>query len=230
MSQALSFRPGAIPCLLALIVSLAAGLATAAGDTPTILALGDSITQGGKSYVGYRQVLVPELRNEGVDFQFIGPHKDATSPHAGYGGRNTAFLRGITKDLYTKYPADIVLIHSGHNSFQRDKPVPSIVRDTEAIIDQIHAINPDAAILLAQVIPAGKLPKYAYIPELNRQLAALAKRLHNEKRPVTLVNLEKGFDWRTDTVADKVHPSASGARKMADGWMQSLLPLLENKP
>ncbi len=31
--------------------------------------------------------------------------------------------------------------------------------------------------LLAQVIPAGKLPKYSYIPDFNLELAALAKRL-----------------------------------------------------
>lgn len=214
--------------VIAVLLPLGAvtSLATAC-EVPTILALGDSITRGGPTYVGYRQVLVPALRGKGVAFRFIGPHRDETSAHAGYGGRNTAFLRSITKDLYRRYPADIVMLHSGHNSFQKDKPVPGIVRDTEAIIDQIHAINPQANILLAQVIPAGKLPKYAYIPELNRQLAALAKRLRSRDRPVILVDLARGFDWRTDTVADKVHPSSSGACKMTNGWMEALLPLLE---
>lgn len=202
------------------------GFSTLADDAPTILAVGDSITQGSKRFVCYRQILVPALLKKGVAFEFIGPNKDATSAHAGYGGKNTKYLNRISKEIYRRYPADIVLIHSGHNSFSRDKPVPGIVRDTEAIIDNIRAINPGATILLAQVIPAGKLPKYSYIPELNRALESLAVRLAKRGCDITLVNCADGFDWQTDTIADKVHPNRSGAEKMAAKWLQALLPLL----
>jgi len=198
-----------------------------AADKPTLLCIGDSITQGGPTFVGYRQVLIPELRKRGIPFECVGPLRDETSAHAGYGGKNTAYLKGISQEIYQKYPADIVLIHSGHNSFSKDKPVPGILADTEAIIRNIHTINPKAKVLLAQVIPSGKLPKYDYIPDLNRQLPELAKRLNKEGVSVTIVNLEAGFDWRSDTVADQVHPNAAGARKMADQWLQALLPLLE---
>ncbi len=106
------------------------GLSAFADQTPTILALGDSITGGGRQFVCYRQVLIPELRKKNVAFRFVGPLQDAASAHAGYGGKNTKHLRGISKELYSKYPADIVLLHSGHNSFSSDKPVGGIVRDT----------------------------------------------------------------------------------------------------
>jgi hypothetical protein len=43
-------------------------------------------------------------------------------------------------------------------------------------------------ILLAQVIPAGKLPKYSYIPELNATLARLAAKLHTPAQPVIIVD------------------------------------------
>jgi len=197
---------------------------------PTLLCIGDSITQGGGAFVSYRQLLIPELRKRGLLFECIGPQRDETSAHAGYGGKNTAYLKSISREIYQKYPADIVLIHSGHNSFSKDKPVPGILADTEAIIRNIHTINPKSKVLLAQVIPSGKLPKYDYIPDLNRQLPELAKRLNKEGISVTIVNLEAGFDWRSDTVADQVHPSASGARKMADQWLQALLPLLQTAP
>lgn len=204
-------------------------LALFAGEksVPTILAIGDSITQDGPSFVGYREVLVPALKEQGLRFEFIGPKKDKISAHAGFGGRNTAFLRGIFKETYSRYPADIVMIHSGHNSFAKDKPVPGIVKDTRAMIAMAHEINPEVVVLLAQVIPAGKLPKYAYIPELNRQLEVLANVLVKEGHRVILVNQEEGFDWRVDAVDDKVHPSASGGRKMAAKWMEALVPLLE---
>lgn len=200
-----------------------------AAEPPTILAFGDSITQGAKGFVCYRQVLVPQLRQQGVAFKFIGPRKDHSSAHAGYGGKSTKTLLDMSQGIYSRFPADIVLIHSGHNSFSKNKPIPGIIRDTEAIIDTMRKINPDVTILLAQVIPAGKLPKYSYISELNKELATLTLRLVKESKKIILVNHADGFDWRTDTIADKVHPNASGAKKMATKWMHSLLPLLKNK-
>ena len=209
-----------------MVLLCGATLRAFAGETPTILALGDSITARRDSY---RNVLVPTLTEKRLAVEFIGPNKDEISAHAGYGGKNTAYLLSISKDVYSKYPADIVMIHSGHNSFSKDNPVQKIVSDTKAIIENIRRINPKVTILLAQVIPAGKLPKYSYIPELNRQLETLSKRLISEDSKLILVNQEDGFDWKTDTINDKVHPNASGAKKMAAKWMDALLPLLEKK-
>jgi lysophospholipase L1-like esterase len=217
------FKFWQIPVILFSMATLSA----LGGEAPTILAIGDSITQGGKNFVCYRQVLIPELRKRNVAFEFIGPRKDSTSNHAGYGGRNTKYLLSISKQIYSQYPADIVMIHSGHNSFSKDKPVPGIVRDTEAIIKNIQEINPNVTILLAQAIPAGKLPKYSYIPKLNKELESLAARLNKRAYKIVLVNHADGFDWKTDTISDKVHPNAAGAKKMADKWMAALLPLLE---
>lgn len=211
------------------LILCVSGLSAHSKDTPTILAIGDSITQGGKTFICYRQVLIPELRKRNIGFTFIGPNQDAVSAHAGYGGKNTRYLLSITKDVYSRYPADIVMIHSGHNSFSKDKPVPGIIHDTEAMIDNIREINPDVIVLLAQVIPSGKLPKYSYIPELNQELSSLFGRLNKQWQSIILVNQAEGFHWKTDTVNDKVHPNASGAKKMAEKWIDALLPLLEKK-
>lgn len=211
------------------LILCVSGLSAHSKDTPTILAIGDSITQGGKTFICYRQVLIPELRKRNIGFTFIGPNQDAVSAHAGYGGKNTRYLLSITKDVYSRYPADIVMIHSGHNSFSQDKPVPGIIHDTEAMIDNIREINPDVIVLLAQVIPSGKLPKYSYIPELNQELSSLFGRLNKQWQSIILVNQAEGFHWKTDTVKDKVHPNASGAKKMAEKWIDALLPLLEKK-
>ncbi len=207
-------------------IVLATGFSLQGKEPVSILALGDSITQGGKTYVSYRQALIPELRKKKVAFEFIGPEEDAASAHAGYGGKSTNRLLGMTKKIYSKYPADIVMIHSGHNSFSKNKPIPGIIRDTQAIIDTIRKINPKVTILLAQVIPAGKLPKYAYIPELNKELDSLATRLTKRGYHIVLVDQEAGFNWKKDTIKDKVHPNANGAKKMAEKWAEALLPLL----
>lgn len=207
-------------------ILVAVSVSTHAGEVTTILAMGDSITEGGRNFTSYREILIPELRGKGLKCEFIGPRKDGASAHAGYSGKNAAFLLSQTKSIYSRYPADVVMIHAGHNRFSKDKPVPGILRDTEAIIDTIRTINPDVKILLAQVIPAGKLPKYSYITPLNEGLASLAARLAGSGVDLALVNQADGFDWRTDTIADKVHPNEAGAKKMAEKWMAALLPAL----
>lgn len=196
-----------------------------AGEGVTVLALGDSITAGGKGYPTYREFLAPELAKKGV--AFIGPVRDAYSAHAGFGGKNSGFLLKKLPEIYQKYPADFVLLHSGHNHFSKDDPVPQIVTDTEAMVKHIHRVKPTAVVLVAQVILSGKLPKYAYLPELNGELGLLVDRLKAEGLPVALVNQADGFDWETDTKDDKVHPNVLGAQKMAKRWFEVLGPMLE---
>lgn len=106
------------------------------------LALGDSITAGGKGFPTYRQFLAPELAKHGISF--IGPREDVYSAHAGYGGRSSSFLYEKIDEIYGKYPADFVLLHSGHNHFAKNQPVPLILKNTEGIVRAIHRMNPDA--------------------------------------------------------------------------------------
>ncbi len=203
---------------------------TAMADTPTtILAFGDSITEGGKNFHSYRMVLVPELQKRKLEFEFIGPKKSEGSAHAGYSGKSTKALRAMSEKIYTQFPADIVLLHTGHNSSSANKPVPGIVEETRAIIENFHKTNPKVRVLLAQVIPAGKLPKYSHLPELNQELEKLTKQLLDEDIKVTLVNQAAGFDWEQDTIGDKVHPNAKGSKKMADKWLAALISLLEGQ-
>lgn len=213
--------------LLLAVFTLLAGSATAIEQPVTILCIGDSITAGGKGYPSYRWFLAPLLKENGIRAEFIGPHQDRAGGHFGNGGRNTAWLNERTREVYTRHPADIVLIHSGHNSFSKDKPVPGILRDTEAMIRAIHAINPEAKVLLAQVIESGKLPKYGYIPELNRKLPELAATLRREGLVVQPVDLAACFNWKTDAVEDQVHPNEEGAKKMARAWLKALTAVLK---
>ena len=107
-----------------------------------------------------------------------------------------------------------------------ERPVPGIVSATESIIATARRINPRVIVLLAQVIPSGKLPKYAYIPDLNRELARLAARLHTATQPVVLVDQASGFHFQTDTIEDLVHPNSAGAEKMAARWYDALVAAL----
>lgn len=197
------------------------------------MALGDSITEGGAFQV-YRSPLMEKLQAAGYRVQFVGSKTTRAikdSPlgelhHEGYGGQNIGFLAKKFKELYQQNPADILLIHAGHNQFADQNPIPGMLADTKSIIEEARSVNPKVIVLLAQVIPSGKLPKYSYLPEFNQQLAPFAAALNTPEQPVILVNQAEGFEWEKDTVSDHVHPNAQGAEKMAKKWFEALQKVL----
>jgi lysophospholipase L1-like esterase len=216
--------------LSSLLLCLASGLAAFAAEPVRLLAVGDSITQGGKTFVTYRLPLDQKLRAAGLNYEFVGSQQSEgpNGPlwHEGYGGKNAEFLAGIMPQRLKAAKPDILLLHCGHNHSTEEKPVPGILAAERAIIEAARKQNPKVVILLALVIPSGKLPKYAYLPELNQAEVLLARELSRPDSPVMLVDLFTGFDPQKDTVLDRVHPNAAGAEKMAARWFAGLKPFL----
>lgn len=195
----------------------------------SIMGIGNSITEGGSFYT-YLFPLREKLFETGYDVTFIGPrvtrtHGGDSICHFGFSGKTAEFLDSVIDDVYIQYPADIVLIHAGHNHFYTENPVEGIVNAQRSMINKIRAVNPEVKILLSLVIPSGKLPKYSYIPELNESLAEMVADFNNDN--IILVDQASGFDWGKHTVADLVHPNQEGAEIMADTWFNELTKILE---
>ena len=212
---------------------LFATLRTSAQTPVRIMCMGDSITEGGTSFSNWRYPLWVKLHTDGYAFVFVGS-KQSTSPtgalaHEGYSGKTVEYLATFAADRFTTYRPDLLLLHAGHNHTAEQKPIPSILTATEKIITDFRRVNPQGTILLAQVITSLKLPKYAYIPELNQALAQLAKRLDTPTSRIVVVNCAAGFDPAVDCVADRVHPSVTGAEKIATAWFVALKPLFAAK-
>jgi len=205
--------------------------AAASRKERSILPLGDSITAGGATFHSYRGPLARMVRQAGFAVRWVGsqstPADEPLLPHDGYPGKTIEYLAANMQRIYFAHPADIILLHAGHNHTVEENPIPGILASTREIIQIARSINPLVIILIAQVIPSGKLPKYAYIPALNMQLAALAKDINTKASPVILVDQAKGFDVRTNTIADRVHPNQRGAEKMARVWFNALRPILQ---
>jgi len=196
-----------------------------------IMPVGDSITEGGKTFSTYRVPLLEKLRAAGYRVEYVGS-RTRPSPlgpllHEGYSGKNAEYLARVVGKSFHDHPADIVLLHAGHNPFADQKPVWTIIAALESMIATFRAQIPHVVVLLAQVIPSGKLPKYAYIPELNLQIAELAARLDAPTQRVILVDQAQGFDPIEDTISDHVHPNAQGAEKMASKWFDALVKILK---
>jgi acetyl esterase/lipase len=213
--------------LLAMLVPLCAGQ-----KTYRIMPVGDSITEGGGSFSNWRYPLWERLYTAGYLVEYVGsrtsPSRIGDLHHEGYGGKNSGFLAATVPANFKKHPADIVLLHAGHNQFADQKPIPLILQDTETLIAGFREVNPKVIVLLAQPITSGKLPKYSYIPELHSELAELARRLDRPESKVVIVPQGEGFDPVKDTVADLVHPNATGAAKMTERWFAALVKVMEN--
>jgi lysophospholipase L1-like esterase len=204
---------------------------TGADHSWRVMAIGDSITAcNPRDFSCSTGMLDARLREAGCRVEFVGTQvSDAPQgaiKHEGHGSKNIEFLADTVPDHFRATPADIVLVHAGHNHFDHEQPVPGMIVATERLVAALRAINPKVVVLLAQVAQSGKLPKYSYIADFNLALVPLAARLNSPGHPVLLVDHATGFDWRTDTIADHVHPNASGARKIADRWFDALAPVI----
>lgn len=194
----------------------------------TILGLGDSITEGIDGQGSYLSPLKRMLFEDGYDVEFVGPRMsrcgDEAIPCYGWCGKDAEFIESTIEDVYRKYPADIVLFHAGHNHDAATKPVNGIIKSYKSIIRIIRKINPDAVILVAEVIPSGKLPKYSYIPGLNREIARTVSGFGDEG--IRLVNIAENYNWQRLNVSDMVHPNAEGREWIAGCWHEALKDVL----
>lgn len=217
-----------LPAVLSLLVILS-GVSHAQAPT-RVMPVGDSITEGAPAFSNYRYPLWEKLFAAGYRIEYVGtktsPSRIGPLRHEGYSGGNAEFLAETVVPRFKQHPADIVLLHAGHNHSVEEKPVSGILEATARMIEGFRAVNPKVSVLLARPVPAGKLPKYAYLPELQPALEKLARKLDHPGSRVITVPQDRDFKPGEDTIADLVHPSAKGAAKMADRWFEAMVPLL----
>ena len=194
----------------------------------TIMCMGDSLTQGGDTHTSYHYPLWQMLDGAGYDFEFVGPNSrtfdEGVIRNCGFGGRTTEYLAERTGELYGNNPADIVLLFCSGNHFIEEKPVPGIIDAYESIIREIESINPDVRILVGYGVHFGKLPKYSYIPDLDKEVQKMVKRLNDKS--LTAVNIGRNYDWKTGAIEDKVHTTYEGAQTLAKEWFEALKPIM----
>ena len=198
---------------------------TTSATTKTIMGIGDSLTKGSEektpSYIVFLRDL---LSKKECEFEFIGPNKTEHSMgeywSCGFAGKNVEYIAERIDSIYKKYPADIVLLQCGHNHFNEEKPVKGMIEAYQKIISILQRENPDVKVFIAKVVESGKLPKYAYIPELNKELKKMVKSYDDKN--IVFADISRGFEWNRHTVSDLVHPTPEGALIMAQNWFRVL--------
>lgn len=201
----------------------------------SIVAIGDSITQGDTFRDSFRRPLWLALQADGYDVDFVGsqasnfegdpPHRDFDWDHEGHWGRRADEVLAGLPGWLQGYEPDIALVHLGTNDLLGDEPYEQIIGELRGIAQAVRDDNPRAVVLLARIIP-GTLADYNQrVDTYNGFISELAADMSSAESPVVAIDLRSGFDAASMT-HDGVHPNADGEAFMAQRWYEALLPWL----
>jgi acyl-CoA thioesterase-1 len=182
----------------------------------TIVALGDSLTAGyGLSrQQAYPALIAEKMRAGGYEFEVV---------NAGSSGDTTAGgLRRLPAILRAHKKIDIFILELGINDAFRGVPIDQIRANLQAIIDQVRARHPTAAIVVAGM----QLPDFSsddYVGAFGGIFGALAEK----NRALLIPYLLEGVGGNPELNQwDRVHPNAAGQRVLAENVWRVLEPML----
>jgi len=198
-----------------------------------IMPIGNSITQASSTTYSYRYALWKKLIDAEIPFDFVGsqstndggnpefpPYKGRefdTDNEGHWGKRADEILAGLPDWLLASKP-DMVLIHAGTNDMLQFQSVSSTKEELRDMIEAVRAVNPNAIVLLATLIPNTSVDMSAMATAIN----ALATEENTSSSPVILVDQYTGFDEDDDTY-DGIHPALQGEEKMAAKWLDAIV-------
>jgi GDSL-like Lipase/Acylhydrolase family len=203
----------------------------APSPAPTrVMPLGDSITQADSEHDSYRRPLFKSLELGGRSVDFVGslssnyrggpPHPDFDPDHEGHWGWRADEILGEIRGWAEAEQPDVLLVHLGSNDVFQGQSVSSTLDELARIIDAVREERPDAAFLIAQIIPTTNASRNRALGELNAGISSLAAK-STERSKVRTVDQFTGFDPGRMTY-DGVHPNAEGEIHMADRWLAAL--------
>ena len=184
---------------------------------PTVLVLGNSLSAGYgvRRAEAYPALLLEKAAAAGLELKVI---------NAGVTGDTTAGgLRRLPQLL--RQHIDVLVIELGINDAFRGVSIDQIRSNLQAIVDQVRARHPDAAIVIAGM----QLPDYSsddYVGGFGAIFAPLA-----EKNRATLIPffLEGVGGNPALNQWDRVHPNAAGQRVLAENVWRVLEPILRKR-
>jgi acyl-CoA thioesterase-1 len=191
-----------------------------ASHVMTIVALGDSLTAGyGLSrQQAYPALIAEKMRAAGYEFEVV---------NAGSSGDTSAGgLRRLPAILRAHKKIDIFILELGINDAFRGVSIEQIRANLQAIIAQVRARHPTAAIVIAGM----QLPDFSsddYVGAFGGIFAELAEKNHATLIPYLLEGVGGNPElnqW------DRVHPNAAGQRVLAENVWRVLEPMLRKTP
>jgi acyl-CoA thioesterase-1 len=187
---------------------------TPAAAAPVILFVGTSLTAGlgVEPDQAYPALIQQKIDSAGLHYRVV---------NAGVSGETSAgALRRI--DWLLREPVALLVLETGANDGLRGQDPDSIRGNIQAIIDRVHAAQPQVRILLVGMNAMPNLGR-GYITRFQAVFPAVARANGLPMVPALLEGVG-GVDSLNQP--DGIHPTPAGHRKLAANVWQTLLPLL----
>ena len=209
--------------------------------------LGDSITDGvgSSTGAGYRLELFRLALQDEKKLTFVGSHEsgpdtvdDVPFPkqqegHSGWtiddgGGRSGLYPK--LEEWLTATPPDIVTLMIGTNDVDIELDLVNAGMRLGLLLDRIIEHAPDALIVVAQIVPTTDDTENQRVMTYNAAIPELVQQRAEAGKHITMVDMYGAFtdnaNYKTEYLADKLHPSDAGYVVMADTWYESIGALL----
>lgn len=201
----------------------------AQGAPLRVLPLGDSITYGYNDPTGnaYRRSLVCLLWAHGNPVELVGSVSHGDWPNR----QSDAFVYHTIDEIgeagapeLTRKAAvarpNIVLLHAGTVNFVLGKNVTNAPERLGSLVDFIVHHNPDAVLVVSQLIPNANATVQRHIDGFNAQLPAVVAERARQGAKVVLASM-RGVT--IDLLPDGTHPFQAGGAVMAQRFYEALV-------
>lgn len=197
----------------------AAGVANAGAmmpdsTAPVVMFVGTSLTAGlgVEPDQAYPAIIQQKIDAAGLHYRVV---------NAGVSGETSAgALRRIDWLLGT--PVAVLVLETGANDGLRGQDPDSIRSNIQAIVDRVHAVQPEARILLVGMNAMPNLGQ-GYVTQFQQVFPAVARA---NDLPIVPALLEGVGGVDSLNQPDGIHPTPAGQRRLAANVWPTLRPLL----
>jgi lysophospholipase L1-like esterase len=204
-------------------------------DKVNIMPIGDSITYGvidssNTESGGYRTFLWQLLEAGGYRVNFVGSQANGPSTiddqHEGYRGQTiTQIARSTLQQIAQKKP-DAVLLLAGTNDINRDDDLAHAPQRLKTLINEIFSASPRTDILVGTLPPNTKSANN--LQQVQAFNTAIRRLINSSGQgdSLKLVDLYEQLTFKD--LADRVHLTVKGYKKIASSWYKSLINILND--
>ncbi len=185
-----------------------------------IMPLGDSITAGLHSSTGngYRGPLVADLAGQVLYVDMVGWRVAGTMSdpdHAGTSGDRIDQIASKTTSGLNLYKPNVVTLLAGINDIGQNYQVSTAPDRLASLIDQILSNEPDATVLVADLIVNANSTTESEVKTFNAALPNIVNTRASAGKHVYLVDTSA---LTTADLADGLHPNDAGYKKLGDAF------------
>jgi lysophospholipase L1-like esterase len=196
-----------------------------------IMPLGDSITAGIGTIDrgGYREPLWEKCQIARWDVTFVGSQQDGPSSlldrnNEGHPGWRIDQISARVVGWLEATQPQIILLHIGTNDIiQGYSPAVAAAR-LQYLLDQITTTEPNADVIIAQIIPLGRPLLDIRVAEYNSYIPIIAHQMAARGKHVICIDMYNIVP--TSDLVDGIHPDVAGYALMANEWYQALKPIM----